>query len=436
MGEASTQFPKLERAAAGVRFPALSFAIRAAITVALVWAAIGASRQSMASWERKIGTRESLATAIRWAPEDPENYAALARLAELERSDDRFTAATALFARATQLGPRRAALWLELALAEDDAGDLIAAERDFLHARDLFPRSPAVNFALGAFYLRQGRWDEALSALRIAIAGDAEIRPGAFQLVTDAGVPAGEALDKMIPADREILIAYLDHLAGIGSLEDAALVWNRLRALGPVQPPEAFQYLDALIRLQDAAQVRVVWADVAPAASQSSGENSPNLIYNSSFESPLLGDGLDWRVYSVAGAYVELDSGAAHDGARSLRIDFDPPGNLAYQHVFQFVPVEPNTHYEFSAYLHAKGILSDSGPRFELLDEASLQRLDVFTDEVRGTTPWTEVRTTFRTGPETHILIVRIARPASHSFDDRLAGTVWVDDVKLVRTSE
>ena len=425
----------MARATGVLRMPAQRFGIRVAVTFALAWAATGAVRQSVAAWESRIGTRESLRAAIRWAPDDAENYAALARLEELDHSDKRFTSATALFAKATQLEPRRATLWEELALAEDNAGDLMGAERDFLRARTLFPRSPAVNLALGAFYLRQGRSGEALAALRIAIEEDTEIRPEVFRLVASAGLPAGEVLDKMTPADHDILLAYLDSLAGEGALNDAALVWNHLHAISPVQPAEAFQYLNALIRLQRSSQLRAVWADIAPAAAETSDRGSGNLIYNGGFESPILEGGLDWRVLAVSGAYVDLDASVARGGTHSLRIEFDPPGNLTYQHVLQFVPVEPNTKYEFTAYLRAKGILSDSGPRFELLDEADRQRLDVLTDDVRETMPWKEVRSAFRTGPETHLLTVLVVRRASQSFDDRLGGTVWVDDVSLVRVN-
>jgi hypothetical protein len=83
--------------------------------------------------------------------------------------------------------------------------------------------------------------------------------------------------------------------------------------------------------------------------------------------------------------------------------------------------------------LRAAEITSDSGPRFEVYDAANPQRLNFVTDEILGTTDWTPDRLRFRTGPDTHVLIVRVARPPSTSFDDRLSGTVWVDDVRLAK---
>ena len=53
------------------------------------------------------------------------------------------------------------------------------------------------------------------------------------------------------------------------------------------------------------------------------------------------------------------DRTEAHDGTRSLRIDFGAPGNLTYQHIFEFAPVEADTDYEFTGYLRAVDITSE-----------------------------------------------------------------------------
>jgi hypothetical protein len=37
----------------------------------------------------------------------------------------------------------------------------------------------------------------------------------------------------------------------------------------------------------------------------------------------------------------------------------------------------------------------------------------------------------FETKADTDLLIVRVARPSSHKFDNQLAGTVWIDQVSV-----
>jgi tetratricopeptide (TPR) repeat protein len=382
---------------------------------------------------------------MRWAPENAANDATLARLDELAGGAEGQARALKLRQRATLLEPGNAIFWLERAMSEDEAGMAESAGPNFLQARELFPLSPDVNRALGEYYLRQGRIDDALDALRFAIAADPEMRPALFGELWRAGVGAREVLARGVPPDRDALLAYLDALAAVGALDDAQLVWMRIEALGGISALSAvqhdayqqgaFQYVDALIRFERTAELEEAWAEVAPAQA-AAARAAGNLISNGSFEEPMLNEGLDWRVSPVDGVFVSLDATEAHEGARSLCIDFGAPGNLAYQHIFEFVPVEADTDYEFSGYLRAVDITSDSGPRFELYDAANPQNLNVATEDVRGITGWTAERLRFRTGPTTHMLIVRVGRPPSTSFDNHLSGTVWVDDVRLTKAAD
>jgi hypothetical protein len=53
------------------------------------------------------------------------------------------------------------------------------------------------------------------------------------------------------------------------------------------------------------------------------------------------------------------------------------------------------------------------------------------TDGAVGTEPWTPVALDFRTGPQTHVLLLRLRRPASAVLT-KIEGTAWADDVSLV----
>jgi len=156
-----------------------------------------------------------------------------------------------------------------------------------------------------------------------------------------------------------------------------------------------------------------------------------NLVFNGSFESEILSGGLDWHVYPIQGVEVSLDRRTYFDGTRSLRLDFDGKENLDYVQVFEFVPVEPNTDYLFVAYFRAQGLTTDSGPRFQILDAHNRSRLWVETPGVTGTRLWAPQQVEFRTGPETRIVLVRLNRPPSHMFENRIGGTLWVDRVSL-----
>jgi hypothetical protein len=413
---------------------------RAALTAALVCAVWSAARVGAGAWYERSGSPEDLARAARWAPTNAENFALLARLDELAGRTDGQARALELRQKATQLEPANAIYWLERAMSEDEVGQPENADADYLRARELFPMSPDVSRALGEYYLRQWRIDGALDALRLAIAADPGMRGAIFAELWRAGVKTDAVLKRGAPWERDELVAYLDALAAAGALDDAYLVWMQIEALNGGAPHDAvqydaLQYVDALIQYQRTAELTEVWTEVAPVEARAP-QASGNSISNGSFEDPMLNEGLDWRVIPMDGVFVNVDGTTAHDGTHSLRIEFGAAGNLAYQHVFEFVPVESDTEYEFTGYLRAAEITSDSGPRFEIYDAAHPQRLNFASDEILGTTDWTAERLRFRTGPDTHLLIVRVARPSCTSFDNRLSGTVWADDVRLVKASD
>jgi hypothetical protein len=53
------------------------------------------------------------------------------------------------------------------------------------------------------------------------------------------------------------------------------------------------------------------------------------------------------------------------------------------------------------------------------------------TESVVGTTGWSPQQIVFKTRADTHLLIVRITRPASSKLDNQIRGVVWIDQVSL-----
>jgi len=288
----------------------LDWVWRAALTLALACAAWSAARVGVAAWCSRRGSEKDLERAIRWAPASAENDAALARLNELAGGVDAQARALQLRRQATRLEPSDAIYWLEQAMSEDEAGQPESAEPDYLRARALFPLSPDVNRALGEYYLRQGRIDGALDALRFAVSADPAMRADVFAELWRAGVDTHEVLRRAVPADRDALVAYLNALAAVGALDDAKLVWARLQALGAAPPQDSYQYIDALIRFERTTELETVWAEAAPAEAAAS-RASGNLVSNGSFEEPMLNAGLDWRVIPVPGVFVIDDEVSA-----------------------------------------------------------------------------------------------------------------------------
>ena len=126
-----------------------------------------------------------------------------------------------------------------------------------------------------------------------------------------------------------------------------------------------------------------------------------------------------------------VDDETRNDSGRSLRIDFDASQNPYYWNVFQYVRVRPGTRYHFSGYLLVNAIRTDNGPKFQILDAYDANKLFLSADGLTGTSNWSRQEFRFKTPADTELLVVRVGREPSEKLDNKIGGTVWVENVRL-----
>ena len=391
------------------------------------------TRQAIGAWYFRKHSPQDIQTAIEWDPGNPEYYDALATLTHLYSSANPADVVR-LSEKAAQLSPYNAGYWADLGAAYEWAGRNNDALRAFTRARALFPNSPEINWKAANFYVRTRRTSEALAALQKVLLEDGTKERQVFVLAVNATNDNQRILDQMLPLRAPVILDYLNFQIETGRMEAADQTWATLvESKLPFDLARSYPYLDALIQRRDVDRLTAAWAALCTRFPQDvcARESSPNLITNGDFAFAPLNGGLDWRVIQVQGAAVSEDASVGVTGSKSLRIDFDGKKNLEYGHVLQYVPVTSNTIYTFSAYVRAQGITTDSGPRFQVLDAYDPSKLFVSTENVTGTSDWSAHQLEFKTRPDTHLLIVKLARPASHKFDNQLAGTIWIARVTL-----
>ncbi|MBI1955466.1 MAG: tetratricopeptide repeat protein [Acidobacteria bacterium] len=408
------------------------------LSLGLGYCAYLVALRGIADWHfRYQPAPEGIRKAMEWAQANPEYSAALARSLQRSVGEGNPEETVKLYEKATQLGPSRAGYWVELGDAYELSGQEAQAERAYERAQRLFPQSPEINWRLGNFYIRTGKIAEALPALQKAMVGDPGMRLPAFDLAWRAGADPQLILQVLLPPQPEAFFQYIDYLLWAGHLDEAGQAWDRLAALGiSFETSTAFSYLDALIQNQRVDKLEAVWQVLLERnpAQIRQRLNDQSRIINGEFEGEILNGGLEWRISPAAGALVTVDTLIFFDGTRSLRIRFDGKQNLDYNHVFQYVPVKPNTSFQFLGYMRTEKITTDSGPHFEIQDAYDRSKLFLATENLRGTSSWTPQRLQFRTGPDTRLLIIRVARQPSRKFDNQIAGTVWIDRLSLLPT--
>jgi cytochrome c-type biogenesis protein CcmH/NrfG len=421
---------------------------RMILVVCLLYCIYLVARQGIAAWYFRKASPQAIQTAIKWDPQNPEYYDALATLTHLYAAGGNSAEVVRLSEKATALSPYNAFYWADLGAAYEWSGRKDDALRAFTRAHALFPNSPKINWKIANFYVRTGKISDALRALKEVLLEDPSKERQAFILATNATADYQEILREMLPSSAPRLLDYLDFQTETNRMDPAAQTWATLLKLeSPFDPARTFPYLDALIQHKHVDHLIEAWAALSARFPQeiAARESKPNLISDGDFAFSPLNGGLDWRVIPVQGAAATLDATTGVHASKSLRINFDGTQNLDFAYVLQYVPVRPNTAYKFSAYMRAQGVTTDSGPRFVLQDAydpaelvdvsskaANPTRFSISTENLTGTSDWSPHQLEFKTTGNTRLLIVKVARPASHKFDSKLAGTIWIAHVSLL----
>ena len=393
------------------------------------------TRRGVAAWYFQKKSPEALQAAIRWDPHNAQYYDALATMQHFYADNDNPDEQVKLYERAVSLSPENALYWADLGAAFDWVGNRNEALRALEYSGELFPNSPDINWKLGNFYIRSGKTLEGLHALRKVLLRGGVPQQDVLALAEKATEDKKTILEEMVPDETPLLFAYLNYQAGAGDMIAAEQAWTKLLARKqPFDLPETFFYLETLIQKRQTQQLSEAWSALGDRFPERLGSFrvAPNVVTNGSFESDILNGGLDWRVVPVDGVTASIDSRNAVDGKQSVRVEFDGTRNVNYGHVLQYVLVHPNTRYRFSGYLRTDAISTDSGPRFQIIDAYNPGELLAETANVIGTSGWAEQRLEFKTLADFRLLIIRVARPASEKFDNKIRGIVWIDNVRLV----
>jgi hypothetical protein len=393
-----------------------------------------AVRQGIGAWYFRQNEPEAVQAATKWDPGNGRYADTLAELAHFYSANPDPNQIVQLCARAVQLSPYDAHYWADLGSAYDWAGRTDDALGAFERARRLAPNSPDINWRLANLYVRANRPSRALPLLKTVLAARAVDDKQVFELASRSGVDNDSMMAEMLPVDGSIFVDYLDYQLSSGQIDRAGEAWTRLLRSGlRFKISDVFPYFDALVRAKKVDAASEVWNDLIGRfpAELRARSSAGNLIADGGFELPILDGGFDWRVNPVKGAAVRIEPGERTHGNGWLRIDFDGTENLDYGEVLQLVAVKPSTRYAFSAEVRAQGITTDSGPRFQLFDTYDMKDLFVGLGNTVGTKDWSPERLNFQTGPRTRLLWVRVARPASQKFDNKIAGTFWVRRISL-----
>lgn len=367
----------------------------------------------------------SLNLAVRLAPGNAEYHELLGH--HLLQAHAGLAVATEQYRLAAALNPHHASYWLAIADTEqilnDSAGQRYALERAI--AAD--PTTPDLAWAAGNFFLAQGDTAMALREFKVVVENEPQFAGAIFSLSSHFA-SVQDIVGRVLPSSPDAYLAYIDFLTSQKNTAAAVQVWNTLAQLAqPFQAKNALAFIDYLISQRDVADARLAWRQTAQLCGLSAYLASRgNLIVNSHFDSDILNSGFDWRYRRQANVEVALDPAEFHGGRRSLAIVFDGPG-VDEAGISQYVPVEPNSTYSFSAFYKADGMDGAGGPRLSIQD--AYTGVEYFSsDDLRDSGVWRESHGWFTTGTGAQLVVVRLLRIPMGS---PIRGRLWLDDFRL-----
>jgi tetratricopeptide (TPR) repeat protein len=386
----------------------------------LFLANIFAERPELASLER----------AARFDPGNADYRNHLGRYYALVARDP--SAAIEPYRAAVQLNPHSARYWFDLASAYQVLGDVANQTGALERAIEADPTTPDVAWEAANFFLVQGEREKALREFHVVLESEPSMANLAIQFCWRINPDVDMLLRDVVPAKSTAYIAFLDLLMAKQETAATAKVWDKLMETSPVSQPfelrYVYEYLEYLLNHKDVDQARLVWQQAAPRFGLSSYlPTRNNLIVNGDFSLDVLNGGFDWQYQKQRSVTLTLDPSDFHGGHRSLLIAFDGPGVIDAG-IRQFIAVQPDTTYRFSAYYKNGEIEGAGGPHFTLQD-AYTQAVLYDSDELKEAGFWKSATGEFTTGEDCRMLILHIRRLPEGS---PIRGKLWVDDFRLV----
>lgn len=398
-----------------------------AVVCSIVYVGLTASRFA-ASW---LGSRIQLSSLKKAAWLDPSNADYrdhLGRFYDLVARDPAL--AVGEYRAAVQLDPHAARYWFDLAGTYQVLGDTANQSAALEHAIQADSMTPDVAWEAANLYLVQGENEKALREFRVVMAGDPELTPAAIRFCWHIEPDVDALLRDVIPPRSEAYVAFLGLLQTKQETDGAAKVWDAMvQAHVPFERSLAYDYIRYLIQHKEVDEAVAAWHQTADRFGLSSYLPSlANLIINGSFSLELLNAGFDWQYQNQSGVDLTLDASDFHAGLRSLTITFDGPG-ITDAGIYQFVAVQPNTTYDFSAYYKTSEMEGAGGPHFTIQDMYT-QAVYYESDELKDVSFWKSADGEFTTSPECKLVVLHLRRLPAGS---PIRGKLWIDDFHLTR---
>ena len=336
---------------------------------------------------------------------------------------------------AIERNPLEQVYWIDLAKILQRIGENEAFERALEKAVLVFPTSFQGRWMVGTLFLQQGLPEKALPHFSYLLSHYSEQSNLVYDVWLKVVDEPESLLETLVPRDPASFSRYLSYLYEAGDSKTVKKVWERMSSLGhKADQRDTLRHVEFLISTGELDEAFEVWkAKLKEEGLPISSDG--NLITNGGFEKEkILGGGFDWRIVSVPGAKIGFDQSVSFEGKRSLRVTFNGKENVDFSHVYQLVPLKPNTDYSLKAYMKTRAVTTKCGPKIEMYGIRSTFYRS--SESLIGDNEWKELNIAFRTPDPILGGMVRVRREKTDKFDRFISGAVWIDNIQLTEVGK
>jgi Tetratricopeptide repeat len=408
--------------------------VAAALIVGL-WLCFFGVRAAIARYDSEIESAPQLESAVRLESENPNYWYTLGRFQQYNLEQPNAAGAENSYRKAIALNPYATEAWLDLGTAYELDGKAAEARAAYLQAQKSYPTSAEVSWRYGNFLLRQGEQTQAYTELRRAIEADPQRGAAAFSRAYRADPNIDVLLRELLPPMQRVYVDVIWEALSEKQLAVAKTVWAQLLTIHPhLQLREINRLVTELLYAGEFSEARRVW-DQGTATINLPPLYQPKgtVVWDPSFESNINNVTFSWVFPSILqGTTFSLDKSEKLSGRQSLRLSFDGQHDPTLEVPCTQTIVQPGTTYHFSGWIKTNALKSDQGIGFRLRSIGEGAPEVTNTQQVHGTSPWTDIEQDWTAGLGIHRLQICVARDPSANPDARISGTAWIDDVNLL----
>lgn len=410
---------------------ALRMAMIAGAVVCLFAAGIAAKWFFGSTVAARAIYKEIADVAVDMTPADPRAHFTSATLLEKTFLPDDLPRSLTEYELAVANAPGDFRYWLELGQAHARRGNSVDAEKALRRALELAPNYSRVQWAIGNFYLREGRNDEAFTEIRKAAQGDPSFANSAVGSAWQIFGGDVEQIRGYVGDSANLKAAFAVVLAREKLFDQSLAVWLDVpvelrRTDFKANGEDIYQKMIAAKKFRTAFGIFV--------ANSATDDKTFALgrVTNGGFEAenPKVPSMFEWQIAEGAEPQIGIDNTQKHNGSISLKMIFNSTDGKSFRSFSQTVAIEQNRRYAFEVFYKSE-LKSGATLKWEVVDAADPKVIYATTDAVATSSDWTQLKTEFATPPNAEAVVVRLVRVPCQTTQCAISGRVWFDDVSL-----